>query len=193
MPQFDLRGIRLGKYVNTSGTISYTDFASFGGAMGANLELTFAEGRLYAEGVLAEYLRLATGGTISIATKYIPSAAQKLLFGSSDKSRTVGSSTVTGLQETAKDSPNYVGVAFYAPDMVDGTEKFTCVFVSKALFGAPSMAFRTKEGNTITFATPTSTGEFMPDDSSAMAIREVAIVDSAADAVAWCKAVLGET
>ena len=77
--------------------------------------------------------------------------------------------------------------------MVDGATKFTCVFVAKALFGAPSMAFRTREGNTITFQTPTTTGEFLPDDSAGMVIREVAVVDSAAEAVAWCKAVLGET
>lgn len=193
MPQFDLRGIRLGKYVNTTGTISYTDFASFGDAISANLELTFAEGRLYAEGRLAEFLREATGGSISIGTKYIPKAAQKLLFGSTDKSRTVGSATVTSLQETAEDTPKYVGVVLYAPDMVDGAKKYTCVFIPKCLFGAPSMSYRTKEGNSIAFQTPTTTGEFMPDDSSSMVIREVVTVDTKEEAVAWCKAVLGET
>ena len=197
MPAFDLRGIRIGKYVNTSGTITYSNFASFGDAMGANLELSFAEGRLYAEGKLAEYLREATGGSISIATKYIPTAAQQLLFGAASNSRSVTTGgttkTITSLKESAEDSPNYVGVAFYAPDMVDGAKKFTCVFVAKAMFGAPSMTFRTKGGNSIEFQTPTSTGEFMPDDSAGQVIREVAVVDSAAEAVAWCKAVLGET
>ena len=197
MPAFDIRGIRFGKYVNTAGTISYSNFASFGDAIGVNLELSFAEGRLYAEGKLAEYLREATGGSISVAVKYIPAASQQALFGSASNSRsvTVGGTTktITSTKETAEDTPNYVGLAFYAPDMVDGSKKFTCVFVAKALFGAPAMAFRTREGNTITFQTPTTTGEFLPDDSAAAVIREVAVVDSAAEAVAWCKAVLGET
>lgn len=197
MPAFDLRGIRIGKYVNTSGTITYSNFGSFGDAMGVNLELTFAEGRLYAEGKLAEYLREATGGSISVATKYIPTTVQQTLFGAATNSRSVTTGgttkTISSLKESAEDTPNYVGVVFYAPDMVDGVKKYTCCFIAKALFGAPSMTFRTKGGNTIEFQTPTTTGEFMPDDSAGQVIREVAVVDSAAEAVAWCKAVLGET
>ena len=69
MPTFDLRGIRIGKYKNTSGTVTYETPTEVGDAMNANIELKFAEGRLYAEGRLAEYIKLATGGTISIAVK----------------------------------------------------------------------------------------------------------------------------
>ena len=63
MPQFDLRGIKCAKYVNTGGAISYTDKQAVGDAMTANLEMRFAEGRLYAESALAEYLRKAVGLT----------------------------------------------------------------------------------------------------------------------------------
>ena len=49
MPSFDLRGIRAGKYKNTSGTVTYTEPTDVGDAMSAQLELKFAEGRLYAE------------------------------------------------------------------------------------------------------------------------------------------------
>ena len=197
MPQFSLKGIRCGKYVNTSGTITYTQHASMGEAITATLELNFAEGRLYAEGKLAEYLREALGGSISIGTKYIPTATQQILFGSATNSRsvTVGGTTKTlsSLKESAEDTPNYVGVVFYAPDMVDGVKKFTAVFIAKALFGAPSMSNRTKGGNSIEFVTPTTTGEFMPDDSSGQVIREVITCDSEAEAIAWCKACMGET
>ena len=82
MPEFDLRGIRAGKYVNTNGVVTYTGVQKVGDAMTANLELRYAEGRLYAESSLAEYLKKAVGGTISLGVKYIPAAAQKLLFGS---------------------------------------------------------------------------------------------------------------
>ena len=46
------------------------------------------------------------------------------------------------------------------------------------------------KGDTITFATPTTTGEFMADDSSAHNIFETAVVDTVAAAEAWITAVL---
>ena len=193
MPQFDLRGIKVAKYVNTNGTITYTDAQALGDAMTANLEMRFAEGRLYAESTLAEYMRKATGGTISVGVKYIKDAAQKLLFGSTEKTRSVtvsGSSTsVTGLVLGAKSTGNYVGIAFYAPDMVDGVEKYTCVFARKALFGPPSMALQTA-GESIQFNTPTTSGEFLADDSAAQDLFEIAIVDDENEAKAWITAVL---
>lgn len=198
MPQFDLRGIYAAKYVNTSGTITYTDKTKVGDAMTANLELRFAEGRLYAESALAEYIRKAVGGTVSIGVKYIPTAAQKLMFGSVDKSRSItytptgGSATtasVAGLVVNAKTTGKYVGVAFYAPDMVDGVEKYTCVKIAKALFGPPSMSLQTA-GENIQFSTPTTSGEFMVDDSSSQDLIEVAICDNEDEAKAWVAAVL---
>lgn len=189
MPSIDLRGIKVANYVNTAGTITYTGPQSIGDAMNVNLSMRFAEGRLYAESTLAEFIREATGGTISIGVKYIPSAAQKVLFGASDQTRTASGSTVTGLKYTAKDTPAYVGVAFYAPDMVDGVKKYTCVMIKKALFGLPDMQYNTK-GENIQFNTPTTTGEFMPDDSTARNMLEVAVVDTEAKAQAWITAVL---
>lgn len=189
MPAFDLRGIKIATYVNTSGTITYTNPQSAGDAMTANLELRYAEGRLYAEGKLAEFIREATGGTISLGVKYIPDAAKRVMFGATDKARVISGTTYTGLMYTSDDSPKYVGVAFYAPDMVDGVKKYTCVMAKKCLFGAPAMNYQTK-GDTITFSTPTTTGEFLPDDSSAHNMLEAAVVDTVAAAQAWITAVL---
>ena len=198
MPQFDLRGIYAAKYVNTAGTITYTNATKVGDAMTANLELRFAEGRLYAESALAEYIRKAVGGTISLGVKYILTAAQKLMFGSVEKARSItytptgGTATtasVTGLTINANTVGQYVGVAFYAPDMVDGEEKFTCVKISKALFGPPSMSLQTA-GENIQFATPTTSGEFMVDDSTTKNLIEVAVCDNEAEAKAWVQAVL---
>lgn len=198
MPQFDLRGIYAAKYVNTQGVISYTDKTKVGDAMTANLELRFAEGRLYAESALAEYIRKAVGGTVSLGVKYILTAAQKLLFGSDENTRSItytpsGGTTTTasvaGLKIGAKTQSRYVGVAFYAPDMVDGVEKFTCVKISKALFGPPSMSLQTA-GENIQFATPTTSGEFMADDGSDQNLIEVAVADNEDIARAWVQAVL---
>lgn len=193
MPQFDLRGIHCAKYVNTAGTITYTDVQEVGDAMTATLEMRFAEGRLYAESTLAEYIRKATGGTIALGVKYIKDSAQQLMFGSTTKSRsiTAGSSTVsvTSLVLGAKSTPTYVGVSFYAPDMVDGVEKYTCVFASKCLFGPPSMNLQTA-GENIQFNTPTTSGEFLASDASTQDMLEVAVCDTEAAAIAWCAAVL---
>lgn len=198
MPQFDLRGIKAAKYVNTNGVITYTDAQTVGDAMNVNLELRFAEGRLYAESTLAEYMRKAVGGTISIGVKYIPSAAQIMMFNSRSNSRSItytpwsGTSTTVsaaGLVIGRKTTSAYVGVAFYAPDMVDGVEKYTCVKIARALFGPPSMTLQTA-GESITFNTPTVSGEFMADDSANGDLIEVAVVDDEEAAIAWVTAVL---
>ncbi len=186
MPSFDLRGIRAGKYKNTSGTVSYENPTDVGDAMSAQLELRFAEGRLYAEGRLAEYIKLATGGTISLAVKYLKKSAQTMFYGcTSDTSK-------ENLKFSAKDIANYVGVGFYAPDKVDGVTKYTCVWVPKVLFGPPSLSYQTK-GENIQFNTPTTTGEFLADDSTDELLLEVETVDSADAAKTWIKEKLGET
>ena len=189
MPQFDLRGIKIAKYVNTSGTITYTNAQTLGDAMNVNLEVRLAEGRLYAESTLAEYMRKIVGGTISIGVKYIPAAAQKLMFGSTEKTRSVGSTNVTSLVVGGADTPQYVGVGFYAPDMIDGNLKYTAVKVAKTLFGQPSMSLQTA-GENIQFNTPTVTGEFLADNSTTQDLIEVATLDTEDAAKTWITTVL---
>ena len=191
MPTFDLRGIKIGKYINTEGTITYETPISMGDAMSVELNLTAAEGRLYAESRLAEYKKLITGGTASVGVKYITDAAQKLLFGMSENTRNVGTNTSQkSLKATAKDIAKYVGMGFYAPDAIDGTDKYTAVFVYKVLFGAPGYVYATK-GDSITFQTPTTTGEFLADDSEDKNIMETATLASESDAVAWINKCFG--
>jgi hypothetical protein len=194
MPEFDLRYIRVAKYENTAGVITYTGATSAGDAMEANLELKFAEGRLYAEGSLAEYLKKCTGGTISFATKYIPDTAKKLMYGFVESTTSIKTGTETkamkGLRLGKNDSGVYVGTAFVAPDKVDGVDKYTSVFVAKALFGPPAMKFKTLDGTTITFQTPTTSGEFLADDSTDGLFIDTATLDSYAEAVAWVDAKL---
>ena len=197
MPQFDLRGIKVAKYEVNEGQITHGQAMSAGDAMTATLEMRYAEGRLFAESTLAEYMRKATGGTISLSVKYIPAATQQLMFGSRSKSRTVtyqnngatATSTVSGLVLGAKTDSAYVSVAFYAPDMVDGVLKYTCVYIAKALFGPPSIALQTA-GENIQFNSPTTSGEFLADDTSNQDMIEVAIADTEEAAIAWRDAVL---
>ena len=83
----------------------------------------------------------------------------------------------------------YVGLACYAPDMVDGVRKYTCIKVAKCLFGQPSMTLQTA-GESIVFNTPTTSGEFLADDSTGQDMLEVAICDDENEAIAWVTAVL---
>lgn len=193
MPQFDLRGIHCAKYNNNDGAITYTNVQEVGDAMTATLEMRFAEGRLYAESTLAEFMRKATGGTIALGVKYIKNAAQQLMFGSTSKTRSItsggSSQNVSSLVLGAKSTPAYVGVSFYSPDMIDGVEKYTCVFASKCLFGPPSMTLQTASEN-IQFNTPTTSGEFLASDAASQDMLEVAVCDTEAAAIAWCAAVL---
>lgn len=80
MPEFDLRYIQAAKYTLADGKVKYAEKTKVGDAMTANLELKFAEGRLYAEGRLSEYMKLATGGTISLGVKKILDEAKKMLY-----------------------------------------------------------------------------------------------------------------
>ena len=192
MPAFDLKGIRCAKYTKEGETVKYLDLTSVGDAMNVNLDLRFAEGRLYTESSLSEYMKSATGGTISIGVKYIPYDAQVLLYKAVKTARDVLSKKIDGIKFTKKSNGQYVGVAFYAPDMIDEVEKYTCVFIYRALFGPPSMAYQTK-GESIVFQTPTTTGEFLPANTEDGVLLEFAVCDTEDEAVAWTKAVFGET
>ena len=74
--------------------------------------------------------------------------------------------------------------------MRDGSTKVTACFVHKALVGQPAMNLQTK-GENIQFQTPTTTGEFLPSDADTQDIMEVAVLDDAANAIAWINACFG--
>ena len=193
MPAFDLRYIQAAKYINNNGTISHTGKIKVGDAMTVNLSLRFAEGRNYAEGSLAEYMRKATGGSISIAVKYLSLAVQKFLYGAQADVVNVGGSSATknvdGIVYTGMDVTPYVAVSCYAPTLIDSVEKYTCVLIHRTLFGPPDMNFQTASDN-INFSTPTTSGEFLPDNSDDRKLLSVAICDTYEEAIAWCDAVL---
>ena len=192
MAQYDLRDIKVAKYVNNNGTVTYTGATKAGDAMAVNLEMRNAEGRLYAESTLAEYMRKAVGGTISMGVKFLSDAVQTLLFGASAKSRSityqVGTTEVTESVTGVAYGANYVGVACYSPCMRDGVQKYLCLFIPKTMFGPPAMTLQTC-GADITFQTPTTSGEFLASDAADKELFETVTVDSEAAAKAWVDAV----
>ena len=73
MPAFDLRYLQVAEYKKktTGEGTEYGAPVSMGDAMTVGLEMRFAEGRIYAESVLAEYMKKATGGTATAGVKYV--------------------------------------------------------------------------------------------------------------------------
>ena len=135
---------------------------------------------------------MITGGTISYGVKYITEAAQKLLYGFIEHTRVVKDASVKSLRLTGQSQAKYVSSSFYAPDVIDGANKFTCVYIARSLFGPPSYGFQTK-GQNLTFNTPTTTGEFLKAHSNDEVFIEVATCDDVETAKAWCDAVLTDS
>lgn len=191
MPSFDLRYIQAAeyKYNAVTKTVTHGEKVKVGDAITAGLEVRRAEGRLYAEGSLAEFMAQIVGGVISYGVKYITQEAQKLLYGYSDHTRQVNGKEISSLRLTGRAEAKYVSTSFFAPDVIDGTTKYTAVYVARSLFGPPSYSFQTK-GENITFNTPTTSGEFLKEHSTDEVFIEVAICDTMEDAEAWCDAVL---
>lgn len=189
MPEFDLRGMKVAeyKYDKLTKKITYGETMDMGEAMSANLEMKFAEGRIYAESALAEYMKKVTGMTVSQGIKYIPDKTQQLLFKAYQLSRNMGSgsTSVKSMAFGKSSTGRYVGSGFYAPDMIDGVEMFTAVFIHKVLFGPPSKTLQTM-GETITFNTPTTTGEALVDDKGHL--HEWYSFATEAEAIAWIEA-----
>jgi len=200
MPQYGLKYIHAAPYSVSNGVVSYGAPVKVGDAMTVQIEPEIAEASLYAEDAKAEYMRLMVGGTISMGVKYILAAAKTLLLGVREDSHSIeytpagGSTsttkTVIGQKIGANDAGNYVGLTFYAPDMVDTVRKYLCLFIRKNLFGPPGMSLQTK-GRNIQFATPTITGQFLATDELDQDFYAWALADSEAEARAWCLAVFG--
>lgn len=193
---YGLKDIFFGEYgySSSTGKITYANQNVLGRGITATFELKFAEGRLYSSGVLSRFKKIVTGGSISLNVEALTLAVQKSLFAATETSTTVGSGTVTGIGYSSSTTGRYVGVATYVPADEASGDKYICVFVRKAMFGPPSMSYQTA-GESITWNTPTTTGEFLAPDKltgeADVPMLEIAEADTEADAIAWCKAQLG--
>lgn len=200
MPQYGLKNIYAAPYNLEGNTVSYGAPVKVGDAMAAQIEPETVEASLYAEDAKAEYLRLMVGGTISLGVKYILAAAQTLLLGTRADSHSISytpsggsaptTKAITGQKIGANDAGNYVGIAFYSPDLRDTIKKYFCLFIRKCLFGPPSLNLQTK-GRNIQFATPTISGQFLATDEEDQDFYAWALADSEAEAKAWVQAVFG--
>lgn len=192
MPQFNFTTAICAPYIFEDNAVSYGDTMDMGGTMTADLDLKFAEGRLYSRGGLSRYRKKVTSGSISIGVDKIPDATQKSLFDLKERIRTVGSAQAKSMSASADMNARYHGVGLIAPDAGDDKDEYTAVFVHKSMFGPPSMSFKTLDGNTIVFATPTTVGEFMKSDAEGLDLVEWLNFDTEEEAKAWLNACFGK-
>ena len=143
-----------------------------------------------------EYLREATGGTITFEATFFTPEMQVLAFGATQKTREITYTNDAGAQVTenvssvvyaSDDDAPYVGFAVYSPDVINHEKKWSAIFVACAKFSPPNTTRQTRD-NSIAFQTPTTTGRFLPDDTTGHVIQETAICDSELAAKAWCEA-----
>ena len=78
------------------------------------------------------------------------------------------------LVNSTDDIAPYVAVGFRAKKP---NGKYRYFWLYRVKFGVPSTNLATK-GESITFQTPTTTGRFLPDDTTGHVIQETAICDS---------------
>lgn len=196
MATIGLRGATIARYNNNNGVVTYGAPISGGCARRAELQLQFAEAELWGCDGLREYLREATGGTITFEATFFTPEMQVLAFGATQKTREITYTNDAGAQVTenvssvvyaSDDDAPYVGFAIYSPDMINHQKKWSAIFVACAKFSPPNTTRQTRD-NSIAFQTPTTTGRFLPDDTTGHVIQETAICDSEAAAQAWCEA-----
>lgn len=197
MARIGLRGATLAKYnVDASGAVTYGLPVSGGCARAADLQLQFAEAELWGCDGLREYLREATGGTITFEATFFTPEMKMLAFGNKERTREITyqnaegvdiTKTITSVADTSNDDAPYVGFAVYSPDIINHVKKWAAIFVPCVKFSSPNTTLQTRD-NSIAFQTPTTTGRFLPDDTDEHVIRDVAILDTEAEAQAWCQA-----
>ena len=196
MATIGLRGATIAEYHNNNGVVTYGTPISGGCARRAELQLQFAEAELWGCDGLREWVREATGGNITFEATFFSAEMQTLALGATTKTRSVTYEDASGASQTksissvvysSEDEIPYIGFAVYGPDMINHVKKWSAIFVPCAKFTPPNTTMQTRDSS-ISFQTPTTTGRFLPDDTTGHVIQEVAICDSEAEARAWCAA-----
>lgn len=200
---FSLKDVLYGEYNydGETGKISYTNPGVMGRGITAGFELRFAEGRLYSSGALSRYRKKLTGGSVTFGVESLSLAVQQSLYKAAEDSTNIQSGStakaINGIGYSEDTRGRYVGIATYVPaDSGDDTDACICIFAKKTMLGPPSMNYQTAN-DSITWNTPTTTGEFLTPDhlpgTAAPLMLSIAEVDNEDDALAWCKAKLGWT
>lgn len=176
------------KYVNTDGTVSYTDVTKLAKAVQFSAEISSGEGsnNLYADNGVAESDKSFVGGTMTITTDDLDQEGSALLLGLTPKSITVDSKEISELVYDDDAVAPYLGFGCIIKKKRNNAIKWRAVVFTKVMFAIPSDA-ATTQGETIEWQTSELEATIMRDDSAKHAWKREATFDTEADAEAYIK------
>lgn len=135
---------------------------------------------LYADDVEAENDNSITGGTVTIGVDDIEDEARVVVFGDYQDGE-------TGEYEDNSQASPYGGFGYVRERRYKGKSSFVAYWIHKLQFGSTTESAQTK-ANTITWQTPTLTGNLMGvnnNEAGKIRFRRRKEFDKAADAIAW--------
>lgn len=168
---------------------TYEGFATIGRLVKADLSLSFASGKLYADDSLAESVDEFVSGTISMETDDVADEVAALIYGATVKeegatNRAGGGATVNAKEVTysAGDSAPMGGLAYYKALMRNGVKLYKGYYYPRVKATLGGDTAETK-GDSITFGT--STTEFTVFECSSGAWRITKEFDTEDEAAEW--------
>lgn len=160
----------------------YKDCFMCGEAISVNVTPNYNEAKLYSNNRLKEYAKEFKDGSITLGTDHLPIEASKVCFGHEvmdDDSEIV---------YKTNDMANYVGVGFFADEMLDGRRRYVATILYKVKFGEAANEYSTK-GENIEFKTPSIVGVIAGIKNNEW--KRVKIFDTESDADKWLRGILG--
>ncbi len=160
----------------------YTDCFLCGGAISVNVTPNYNEAKLHSDNKLKEYAKEFKDGNITLGTDRLPIEASSVCFGhevSEDNSE---------VTYKTNDTANYVGVGFFADELVDGKRRYVATIVYKVKFGEAANEYSTK-GENIEFKTPSIEGVIASISDNQW--KKTKVCKSEAEADQWLQDKLG--
>ncbi len=160
----------------------YKDLFMCGEAMRVNVTPNYNEAKLYCNNRMKEYVKEFKDGSITLGTDHLPVEASKVCFGHDviDNDSEIVYKT--------NDMANYVGVGFFADEMLNGRKRYVATVLYKVKFGEAADEYSTK-GENIEFKTPSIDGVIAGIKNNEW--KRVKIFDTEADADKWLRGILG--
>lgn len=164
--------------------LTYDTGVVVGRAIGANVNWTRNSDALYADDALAESDNSLTGGTVDINVDDISDDAQLVIF---SQTKTDGVSNAPDVYHENGDPSPYIGLGYYRVRRYKNVETYVAYWIHKTQLAINSESAATK-GNTISWQTPTATGNVMAvvnDSTGKNQFRDRATFTDESKAIEW--------
>ena len=136
---------------------TYNAGTVLGKAVKADVNLTFAEGKLFADDVLAEYASKFQSGTITAGVDELTAEKRVIVFGNTLDTTSGASTLVKGTEDTAP----HGGFGYFKTKQVDGKKKFNAKWYFDTVWHEGNDTAETGNDG-ITFQTTEITGSILP-------------------------------